>query len=162
MKEDARDFLSELVGKARKAGADAADAMLIDATDLSVSLRLGALENLERSESGDLGLRVFIGQKQAIVSSTDRSAKAMNELVERAIAMARLAPEDPFCGLAGGLAGDETAQGVGTGDEAAHFERAVDGGVERDADDRGGANGHGRRSPERHGHASVAVAPDII
>ena len=67
---------------------------------------MGKIENLGRSESGDLGLRVFIGQKQAVVSSTDRSAKALGELVERAIAMARLAPEDPFCGIA---AADEIA-----------------------------------------------------
>jgi PmbA protein len=81
--------------------------LLIDSTDLSVSMRLGAIENLERSESGDLGLRVFIGQKQSIVSSTDRSSKALKELVERTVAMTRLAPEDPFCGIA---APEEIAQ----------------------------------------------------
>ena len=105
---DALNILNDLIKKAQKAGADSADALLVDSTDLSVSLRLGEIESLERSESGDLGLRVFIGQKQAVVSSTDRSAKALSELVERAIAMAQLAPEDPFCGIA---ATDEIAKG---------------------------------------------------
>ncbi|MDR3425722.1 MAG: TldD/PmbA family protein [Alphaproteobacteria bacterium] len=100
MTNDALNLLADLIGKACTAGADAADALLVDASDLSVSLRLGEIESLERSESGDLGLRVFIGQRQAVVSSTDRSAQALNELVERAVAMAKLAPEDPFCGIA--------------------------------------------------------------
>ncbi len=94
------EILNDLVDLARKAGADAADAMLIDSTDLSTSVRLGKLESLERSEAGDLGLRVFIGQRQAMVSSTDRGANVLKDLVQRAVAMARLAPEDPFCGIA--------------------------------------------------------------
>lgn len=107
MTTSAQDILNDLIAKALTAGAETADALLVDATDLSVSLRLGEIESLERSESGDLGLRVFIGQKQAVVSSTDRSAKALDELVERAVAMARLAPEDKFCGIA---APDEIAK----------------------------------------------------
>jgi PmbA protein len=107
MTESALNILNDLIGKARKAGADAADAMLVDATDLSVSMRLGEIESLERSESGDLGLRVFIGKGQAVVSTTDRSAKSLDELVGRAVAMARLAPEDQFCGIA---APDEIAK----------------------------------------------------
>lgn len=94
------DLLQTLIAKAKKAGADAADAMLVDSRSLSVGLRLGAVESLERAESGDLGLRVFVGKKQAAVSSTDRSAKTLADMVERAVAMARLAPEDEFCGLA--------------------------------------------------------------
>ena len=101
MTDSAQDILGTLIAKTKKAGADAADALLADATDLSVSLRLGNLESLERSESGDLGLRVFIGKRQAIVSTSDRSASALDELVARAIAMANLAPEDEFCGIAG-------------------------------------------------------------
>ena len=100
MTASALETLNDLVESAISTGADAADAMLIDSTDLSASVRLGKLENLERSEVGDLGLRVFIGQRQAAVSSTDRSAKILKELVGRAVAMARLAPEDPFCGIA--------------------------------------------------------------
>jgi PmbA protein len=94
------DFLDDVVHKALKAGADAADALLVNASDVSVTVRGGALERLERSESGDLGLRVFIGRKQAVVSSSDRSAKARDELIDRAVTMARAALEDPFCGLA--------------------------------------------------------------
>lgn len=94
------DFLTDLLARARRAGADAADALYVQGTSISHARRLGKLEKLERSEGQDLGLRVFVGKRQAIVSSSDRSPKAIEELVERAVAMARLAPEDPFCGLA--------------------------------------------------------------
>src|SRR5438132_12444161 len=94
------DLLQDLVGRARKAGADAADAMLFEGTSLSHARRLGKTEKLERSEGHDLGIRVFIGRQQAIVSSTDRSPDALTELVERAVAMARTVPEDPHCGIA--------------------------------------------------------------
>ncbi|MDP9127171.1 MAG: TldD/PmbA family protein [Pseudomonadota bacterium] len=100
MTDTAANLLEDLVRKAKGAGADAADAMLVDATSLSVNYRLGKVETLERSESGDLGLRVFVGKRQAMVSATDRKPKALEELVERAVAMAREAPEDTFCGLA--------------------------------------------------------------
>ena len=94
------NLLDDLIVKARAAGADAADAVLFDSASVSLAHRLGKTEKLERSESGDLGLRVFVGKRQAIVSSTDRSAKALDELVERAIAMARVVPEDGFAGIA--------------------------------------------------------------
>jgi PmbA protein len=94
------DLLQDLVGRARKAGADAADAVLFEGTSLSHARRLGKTEKLERSESQDLGLRVLVGKRQAIVSSSDRSPKMLAELVERTLAMARAVPEDPFCGLA--------------------------------------------------------------
>ena len=94
------DLLADLVKNAIKAGADAAEAMLVDATALSVGYRMGKLESLERAESGDLGLRVFIGKKQTAVSATDRRASTLTDMVERAVAMARVAPEDAFCGLA--------------------------------------------------------------
>ena len=94
------DLLQDLIAKAKKAGADAADAMLVDSASTSVGIRLGAIETLERAESGDLGLRVFVGKRQAMVSSTDRSASTLNDMVERSVAMAKLAPEDEFCGLA--------------------------------------------------------------
>ncbi|MEO5374134.1 MAG: TldD/PmbA family protein [Alphaproteobacteria bacterium] len=93
-------LLSDLVAKAQRRGADAADALLVNSASLSIAYRLGALEKLERSESGDIGLRVFIGRRQAIVSSSQRDAAALDDLVERAVAMARTVPEDPFCGLA--------------------------------------------------------------
>src|SRR5579864_2527890 len=94
------DLLQDLVAKARRAGADAADAVLFEGTSLSHARRLGKVEKLERSEIQALGLRVFVGKQQAMASSGDRSAKALAELVERTVAMARAVPEDPFCGLA--------------------------------------------------------------
>jgi PmbA protein len=94
------NVLSDLMTSAKKAGADAADAIVADGTSVSVTYRLGKLEQLERSEGGDIGLRVLIGKRQAIVSSADRSPAALKELVERAVAMARTVPEDPFCGIA--------------------------------------------------------------
>lgn len=94
------DLLDDLIARARKAGADAADAVAITSASLSHAQRLGETEHLERSESQDLGLRVFIGKRQAVVSSSDRSAAALAELVSRALDMARAVPEDPHCGLA--------------------------------------------------------------
>src|SRR5438067_8802637 len=94
------DLLQDVVGRALKAGADAADAVLFEGTSLSHARRLGKTEKLERSESQDLGLRVLVGKRQAIVSSSDRSPKMLAELVERTVAMAHAVPEDPFCGLA--------------------------------------------------------------
>jgi PmbA protein len=94
------DLLQDLIGRARRAGADAADAVLFEGTSLSHGRRLGKTEKLERSEGQDLGLRVFIGRQQAVVSSSDRSPKALDELVARAVEMARTVPEDPFCGIA--------------------------------------------------------------
>jgi PmbA protein len=96
----ALDLLHDLITRARRAGADAADAVLFEGASLSHGRRLGKTEKLERSEGQDLGLRVFIGRQQAVVSSTDRSPAALSELVERAVAMAGTVPEDPFCGIA--------------------------------------------------------------
>jgi PmbA protein len=97
---EALDLLQDLIGRARRAGAEAADAVLFEGISLSHARRLGKTEKLERSEGQDLGLRVFIGRQQAIVSSTDRSPQALDELVERAMAMAGTVPEDPYCGIA--------------------------------------------------------------
>ena len=94
------DLLSDLVAAARRAGADAADALLVENASLSVSRRLGKVEQLERAEGFDLGLRVFVGRRQAIVSSTDPDPKGFAQFVERAVAMAKVVPEDPFGGLA--------------------------------------------------------------
>src|SRR5260221_9692200 len=94
------DLLQDLVARAKKAGADAADAVLFEGASLSHARRLGKTERLERSEGQDLGLRVFVGRQQAIVSTSDRSPKMLTELVERTLAMAKAVPEDPFCGLA--------------------------------------------------------------
>ncbi|MFM7347074.1 MAG: TldD/PmbA family protein [Tagaea sp.] len=94
------DLLADLVAKAKRAGADAADALFVEGVSVSHARRLGKLEKLERAEGHDLGLRVFVGKRQAVVSSNDRSAKALDGLVERAIAMAKAGLEDPYCGLA--------------------------------------------------------------
>ncbi|WP_170578130.1 TldD/PmbA family protein [Ruegeria arenilitoris] len=94
------DISQSLMDAARNAGADAADAIVIDGSSASVEVRSGALEHAERSEGTDLGLRVFLGQRQAIVSSSDSRPETLTAMAERAVAMAREAPEDPFTGLA--------------------------------------------------------------
>jgi PmbA protein len=99
-KRDPQAILAAVLDGARKAGADAADALYVEGVSSSVSYRLGKLEDVERAENYDLGLRVFVGQKIAFVSSTDFSADALAALPGRAVAMARLAPEDRFAGLA--------------------------------------------------------------
>src|SRR5471030_3007480 len=90
-KRDPQAILGSLLDAARQAGADAADALYVEGVSSSVSYRLGKLEDVERAESYDLGLRVFVGQKIAFVSSTDFSAEALSVLPGRAVAMARLA-----------------------------------------------------------------------
>jgi PmbA protein len=97
---DTQTLLEDLLRAARKAGADAADAMVVDGASIAVACRMGALETLERSEGGDIGLRVFCGRRSAIVSSADRRKPALDDLVARAVAMARSVPEDPYGGLA--------------------------------------------------------------
>jgi PmbA protein len=97
---DARTLLGDLVAKARRAGADAADAVLFEGVSLSHAQRLGRIEKLERSEDYDLGIRVFIGKRQAIVSANERGSERFDELVARAVAMAKAVPEDRYCGLA--------------------------------------------------------------
>ena len=92
-------ILSEIIDKALKAGAEAADAVRFESVSESVSFRLGKPEDVERSESHDLGLRILLGKKQAFASSTDTSPEMLDEMVERALAMARNTPEDPYCGL---------------------------------------------------------------
>ncbi len=94
------NLLNDVVAAALAAGADAAEAVGAERRSLSISVRLGALEEVEREESRDLGLRVFVGRKQASVSGSDVSAQARAKLVERAVAMARLAPDDPYASLA--------------------------------------------------------------
>ncbi|HEY3948993.1 TldD/PmbA family protein [Phenylobacterium sp.] len=94
------NLLNDVVAAALAAGADAAEAVGAERQALSINVRNGELEEVEREESRDLGLRVFIGRRQASVSGSDVSAEARRTLVERAVAMARLAPEDPYAGLA--------------------------------------------------------------
>lgn len=115
------EVLDGLLGDAVRAGADAADAVAFDSTSLSAAWRMGELESLERSESRAVGLRVLVGRRQAAVSSTDPAEATLREVVERAVAMARAAPEDPYCGLAGPdqLVGDDVGLDIWDGAEPA-------------------------------------------
>jgi len=92
--------LKTLLTQAKKHGADAADAISTHGRSLGIVVRQGDLEDVDNSEGKDIGLRVFVGKRQACVSSSDLSNSSLDKLAERAVAMARLAPEDPFCGLA--------------------------------------------------------------
>ena len=96
---DPSALLDALLEKAKKAGANNADAVIMHGVSLSASYRLGKPEDLERSEGRDLGLRVLLGRRQAMVSTTDFAENTLDTLVERALAMARAVPEDPYCGL---------------------------------------------------------------
>lgn len=98
--QDKLNLLQDLIKRAQAQGADAADAVFAQGTSLSLSWRKGEVEQLERSEGQDLGLRVFVGKSQAIVSSSDIGKTALDELVERAVAMAKMVPADPYAGLA--------------------------------------------------------------
>jgi len=89
-----------LVEAARKAGADSADAVAVRSVSLSVEVRDGNVEETERAEGDDVGLRVLIGRKQAVVSTNDLKGNGAAALAERAVAMARVAPEDKYAGLA--------------------------------------------------------------
>ena len=89
-----------LLSAAKKAGADAADAMAVRATSQSVDVRAGKLEQAERAEGTDIGLRVFAGKRSAIVSASDTSPHTIEEMATRAMAMASEAPEDAYAGLA--------------------------------------------------------------
>ncbi|WP_417449998.1 TldD/PmbA family protein [Kordiimonas sp.] len=100
MADSTLDLLSDLVSKAVKAGADGADAVAVDARSRGVSWREGKLEDVEGSEGQDIGLRVIIGHKQASVSTSDRRADSLRDLVERTVAMAKAVPDDDYCGLA--------------------------------------------------------------
>ena len=98
--DQARDQAERLVEQARRAGADAADVMVMGSLASGVQVRKGELEDVHRSEGAEIGLRVFEGQKSASAASSDFSDEALTAMVERAVAMAREAPEDPFAGLA--------------------------------------------------------------
>src|SRR6266567_208636 len=89
-----------LVEAAKRAGADTADAVAVRGVSQSIEVRDGVVEESERSEGDDLGLRVLVGKRQAVVSTNDMRADGADALAERAVAMARVAPEDPYAGLA--------------------------------------------------------------
>ncbi len=97
---EALNVLNDLIRRARAAGADAADAVMFESASLDAAQRLGKPERLERAESKEVGLRVLVGKRQAVVSSTDQSPRALEELIQRVMAMVKSVPEDPHCGLA--------------------------------------------------------------
>ena len=97
---DAETRVADLVAAAKRAGADAADAVYVGDRSSGVQVRKGALEDVHRSEGEEMGLRVFLGSKSASVASSDLSDEALSALVGRVIAMAGEAPEDPYAGLA--------------------------------------------------------------
>lgn len=94
------DTLSDLLARAKRAGATDADAVTFSSADTSCSCRKGKPESIERAESVGLGLRVFVGKRAAVVSSSDLKSGTLDELVERAVSMARIAPEDEWAALA--------------------------------------------------------------
>jgi PmbA protein len=98
--EQARRIAESLVERAVAAGATAADALYAGQRSSSVEVRLGELESVGRSEGEEIGLRLFVGQQSATVASSDLSEEALAVLVERCLAMAKEAPEDPYAGLA--------------------------------------------------------------
>ena len=100
--DDARleSLAARAVEAARAAGATASDALAIAATDVNASVRNGAPETIERAESAGIGLRVFVGQASATLSSSELTEEAMRNMAEQAVAIAKVAPADPFAGLA--------------------------------------------------------------
>jgi PmbA protein len=94
------DLAERLVTAAKRAGADQADAIAVRSISLSVDVRDGKVEESQRAEGDDIGLRVLTGHKQAVVSTNDLKGNGIEALAERALAMARAAPEDSFAGLA--------------------------------------------------------------
>lgn len=99
MSQNLEELTHALLLSAKKAGADTADAIAVKGTSLSIDVRGGVLEQAERSEGVDIGLRVLIGQRQACVSSSDTSQTTIDAMCERAVAMAKEALEDPYIGL---------------------------------------------------------------
>ncbi len=100
MTQSLEQLTNDLLQAAQKAGADSADAMAVQGTSVSIDVRAGRLEQAERSEGIDIGLRVLVGQRQANVSASDTRPQTLTEMAQRAVAMAREAPEDPYIGLA--------------------------------------------------------------
>ena len=99
MAQSLESLTAALLAEAKRAGAEGADAIAVSGTSQSIDIRAGQLEQAERAEGTEIGLRVLIGGRQACVSASDVSAATLERLAERAVAMAREAPEDPYAGL---------------------------------------------------------------
>lgn len=91
--------LDALLSHAKRFGASSADAIATHGRSLSISVKGGAIEDVDSSEGRDIGLRVMVGKRMACVSSSDSSSASLALLAERAVAMAKLAPEDPYSAL---------------------------------------------------------------
>ena len=100
--DQARHIAQSLVERSIRAGASAADALYVGDQSSAVQVRLGEIESVNRSEGEEIGLRLFVGQRSASAASSDLSDEALGVLVDRCLAMAKEAPEDPFAGLAPG------------------------------------------------------------
>jgi PmbA protein len=100
MARAADELAQAILDAARRAGAEAADAIVIDSAAQSIDIRRGRLEEAQRAESTEIGLRVLVGRRQACASASDTSDRTLRAMAERAVAMAREAPEDPHAGLA--------------------------------------------------------------
>ena len=101
MSHSLSDLAQSLLAAAKRAGADGADVVAVDGRSVSIDVLGGALEHAERSEGTEVGLRVLVGQRQSCVSSSLIDAGTIETMAERAVFMAREAPEDPYIGLAG-------------------------------------------------------------
>ena len=97
---DLQELSQSLLAAAKKAGAETADSILIAGDAISIEVLDGKLEHAERAEGIDVGLRVLIGKKQANIASSDVKPETFETIAERAVAMAKVAPDDPHCGLA--------------------------------------------------------------
>ena len=121
MTERLQTLTQQLLEAAKRAGADSADAMAMHGTSVEIDVRQGQLEQAERSEGVDIGLRVMVGQRQANVSASDTSSATIETLAARAVAMAKEAPEDPYLCLAeaGQFATDYDAEALELADSSA-------------------------------------------
>ncbi len=99
-KNETLTLLQDLLKKAKEFGATSADVILSDSSSITVNRRLGKPESIHRSEEADIGLRVFVGKGNAIVSSSDRTPQALTQMAEHAVAMARSVPKDAHAGIA--------------------------------------------------------------
>lgn len=100
MTDKIQTLLEDLLRMAKNAGADSCDAVLSDSLSITVGRRMGKPESLRRSEESEIGLRVFVGRKSAIVSTSDRARDTLKEVAARAVSMAKCVPEDSYAGIA--------------------------------------------------------------
>ena len=100
MSQNLSDLTERLLNAATKAGADAADAVAVEGSSVSIDVLNGKLEHAERSESTEIGIRVLICKRQACISSSLFDDASIETMAARVVAMAQEAPEDPHIGLA--------------------------------------------------------------